>query len=165
MWIDFVNCPDALPVLSHLNFSVRMLEYLQSQPGLAGLLRYMPEGSLIRVHLSTEGLHLTAMKAPKEADLFPLGSEYSIDLGEGPIHSVAAYRAGRPQRDWTKRAVLFLYADKDNSLLARKGTTKLVVLELVQLNDLADTSRFTLSANFPMTADELARLVPRQPRH
>ena len=49
MWTNFEACNDAVPASSQEDFELNVLKYLKDQPGLAGLLRYMPAGMLVRI--------------------------------------------------------------------------------------------------------------------
>ena len=162
MWTNFEACNDAVPASSQEDFELNVLKYLKDQPGLAGLLRYMPAGMLVRIHLGDDGrLHLAAVKPPKDSELFPLGETQSFNLGEG-VHtremSDMMQGVGPYVRPYGRRAKAFFYTVEDDSMIARKGQTKMTVLDYVALHDLIDTSKFTCAASFPIESGDFDRM-------
>lgn len=146
MWTNFVECPDAVRVTSTLSFTLSILNCLKDNKGIAGLLRYLPAGALVRVHLGDDGrLHITAVGAPSDAVLFPLGEPNALNLNGDPW-----VRTAGEQWEDTGKAVAFFFTEENKAFMARSHTTKLVALDYVRLLDLIDTSKFKMVASFPL---------------
>lgn len=151
MWTDFVECPDAVPASTQTGFTTRLMQYLKDQPNLFGLLRYLPSESLVRIHLGEDKrLHLTAIHVPQDSILFKPRSMESVNLGQG-VHRREEFKwdTEAMQRKRTL-ALAFFLTEPDDTVIARRGQTKLTPLEHAFLFDLTDTNRFTCSACFPV---------------